>query len=139
MELGSAAEFVRLRSSDDPHEYGAADKGTAAPEVWREVLAHYPDFRHWVARNKTVPLEILQILAEDTDSRVRAAVATKQYLTPVLFDRLAQDPDETVRLRVAHNASAPKTVLERLARDRSYLVSGRARVRLGGVAARERD
>lgn len=138
MELASAAEFVRLRSSDDPHEYGAADKGSASLDVWREVLTSYPDFRHWVARNKTVPLEILQILVSDSDSRVRAAVATKQYLSPALFDRLAQDPDETVRLRVAHNAAAPTTVLERLAHDRSYLVSGRARVRLGGVAARQR-
>jgi hypothetical protein len=138
MELGSAAEFVRLRSSDDPHDYGAADKGSARPEVWREVLTSYPDFRHWVARNKTVPLEILQILADDSDDRVRAAVATKHHLSPVLFDRLAQDPDETVRLRVAHNASTPRAVLERLARDRSYLVAGRARVRLAGAVARER-
>ncbi len=136
MELSSAAEFVRLRSSQDPHEYGAADLGTASLAVWIDVLDRYPDYRRWVARNKTVPLEILIVLAEDADPRVRAAVASKQTLTADLFTLLAADSDDSVRLRIVHNAAVPREVLERLRHDPYDLVSARARVRLGGIAAR---
>ncbi len=136
MELVSAAEFVRLRSSQDPHDYGAADLGTASLVVWMDVLADYPDFRQWVARNKTVPLEILRLLADDPDPRVRAAVASKRTLTLDLFRKLAADADDAVRLRIVHNAATPRPVLESLTRDPYDLVSARAKVRLGGLASR---
>lgn len=136
MELSSAEEFVRLRSSQDPHEYGAADLGTATVDVWQDVVDRYPDYRRWVARNKTVPLAILTLLADDPDPRVRAAVASKQSLTEELFARLATDPEDAVRLRVVHNAAVPRALLEQLRRDPFDLVSARARVRLGGIAAR---
>ncbi|MET1004438.1 MAG: hypothetical protein ABWX96_02750 [Propionibacteriaceae bacterium] len=136
MELSSAAEFVRLRSSQDPHDYGAADRGTATVNIWREVLADHPDFRRWVAHNKTVPLEILETLAVDTDPRVRAAVASQQSLTEALFDLLAADDEDAVRLRIVHNAATPRPVLERLVHDPYDLVSARARVRLGGITSR---
>lgn len=136
MELSSAAEFVRLRSSQDPHEYGAADLGTASPAVWTDVLDSYPEYRRWVARNKTVPLAILVVLADDADSRVRVAVASQRTLTVELFTQLAEDSDDAVRLRIAHNAATPRGVLERLTHDPYDLVRVRAHVRLGGIASR---
>ncbi|MGO4249462.1 hypothetical protein AB4Y87_19790 [Paenarthrobacter sp. RAF54_2] len=79
--IQSAAEFVRLRSSEDPAEYHRAAHEEADVSVWLDVIDKYPDMRFWVAHNKTVPLEILELLASDPDVRVRSFVATKERST----------------------------------------------------------
>jgi hypothetical protein len=61
----------------------------------------------WVAHNKTVPTEILEILARDPDPSVRSAVAMKNKLTPELFVLLANDEDFRVRQRIAYNKNTP--------------------------------
>jgi hypothetical protein len=99
--IESAEEFVRLRSSEDPEEYGLAAIEPAPEAVWLEVIARFPEMRPWVAHNKTVPLSILKILADDEDADVRAAVASKRKLSDELFIRLARDTDEGVRARIA--------------------------------------
>jgi hypothetical protein len=120
--INSAEEFVRLRTSEDRAEYEKAAYDSATLEVWHEVLSRYPDMRKWVAVNKTVPLEVLSILARDEDVDVRWMVAMKRKLSAELFDLLSRDSDETVRVRIAYN---------RLAEDPSELVrealSNRAR------------
>ncbi|MFD4262621.1 hypothetical protein ACFWR9_34620 [Streptomyces sp. NPDC058534] len=107
--IESAEEFIRLRFSDVPEEYGRASTESAVPDVWREVIERHPEARFWVAQNKTISLEILQVLAGDPDPRVRAMVASKRKLTPDLLNMLAADPDESVRLTVARHKSVPKT------------------------------
>lgn len=57
--IDSAADFVRLRTSEIPGEQYRAAHDAAAVTVWRAVIEKYPDMREWVARNKTVPIEIL--------------------------------------------------------------------------------
>jgi hypothetical protein len=84
----------------------------------------------WVAHNKTVPLEILRVLAADSDPSVRYAVAFKRKLDDAMFEALAADGDEEVRQRVAYNPKAPISVLERLAADASAFVSVVAAERL---------
>ena len=76
--IDSADEFVRLRRSDDPAEYGRAARDEASTETWLEVIDRYPDMRFWVAQNKTVPLEVLEILRQDPDERVRSMVLHKR-------------------------------------------------------------
>lgn len=120
--ITSAEEFVRLRTSEDPAEYGRAASEEAALGTWLDVIARFPEMRSWVAHNKTVPLEVLERLVDDPDSLVRHTVATKRKLTPDLFYRLVLDEDETVRAALACNAKAPPTVLDRLRNDRSALV-----------------
>ncbi|MFC9682731.1 hypothetical protein [Streptomyces sp. NPDC056948] len=115
--IESAEEFIRLRFSDAPEEYGRASSEPAAPDVWREVIERHPEARFWVAHNKTVPLEILQVLANDSDPRVRSMVASKRKLTPDLLTTLAADPDESVRLAVARHKSVPRNVLQQLRTD----------------------
>lgn len=61
--IRSAEEFVRLRKSDQREEYERAANDSASIEVWRDVISLYPDMHRWVAHNKTVPIEILAILA----------------------------------------------------------------------------
>ena len=115
--IHSADEFVRLRFSDNPDDYRRAANEEATIEVWNDVINRYPDARVWVARNKTVPLQILAILVSDTDPLVRHAVAMKRKLTPDLLDRLALDNDETVRMRVAMHKNTSTTTLEVLRGD----------------------
>ena len=115
--IESAADFVRLRTSEVPGEQYRAAHDAAAVTVWRAVIEKYPDMREWVAGNKTVPVEVLEELSRDPDSRVRVAVAMKRKLPEALQLVLAGDPDEGVRHRIACNAKATKRVLQMLADD----------------------
>lgn len=130
--IESADEFRRLRESDDPGEYRRAAHDSAPSEVWRDVIARFPELREWVAHNKTVPHEVLAELASDPDPRVRWTVAAKRKLGPELQLRLAADPDEGVRQRIAWNARATRAALERLADDPWAVVAEHARARLAG-------
>lgn len=115
--IRSAEEFVQLRESDRPDEYNRAGTEEAPVEVWLDVIARYPSMRQWVAYNKTVPIEILALLAKDGDNQVRFMVAMKRKLTPEILEALARDEDESVRLRVARHRRTPRAVLEMLAND----------------------
>lgn len=133
--INSADEFVRLRTSELREEYLRAAEGEASLSVWMEVIARFPDMREWVALNRTVPLEVLDVLASDASASVRAAVADKRKLSPALFQLLASDVDEVVRQRIAYNKKAPPHLLDRLAEDPSPLVREAARMRLGRMDA----
>lgn len=115
--MESAEEFIRLRFSDAPEEYGWASSEPASLEVWREVVERHLEARFWVAHNKTVPLEILRVLTNDSDPRVRSMVASKRELPPDLLTVLAADPDESVRLAVARHRNVSRGVLEQLRTD----------------------
>ncbi|MGW2174005.1 HEAT repeat domain-containing protein [Streptomyces sp. NPDC001705] len=128
--IESAEEFIRLRFSDAPEDYGRASTEPAAPGVWRDVIESHPEARFWVAQNKTVPLEILQVLASDSDPRVRSMVASKRKLTPDVLTTLASDSDESVRLAVARHKSIPRAVLELLRSDKWEEIRNVARDRL---------
>ncbi|MDT0616327.1 hypothetical protein [Streptomyces lancefieldiae] len=128
--IESVEEFIRLRFSNDPEEYGRASSDSADPAVWRDIITRYPESRFWVAHNKTVPLEILRVLANDPDPKVRSMVASKRKLTPDLLTALAADSDESVRLAVARHKRAPRGVLEQLCADTWEEVRDVARDRL---------
>ncbi len=115
--ISSAEEFVKLRASDVPEEYGRAAHDEAPIHVWLDVVARFPDMRQWVAHNKTVPLEVLEILSRDSDPQVRYSVACKRKLSRELFDFLAKDTDESVRHALALNRKVPLDVLKGLAKD----------------------
>lgn len=132
--ISSAEEFVRLRTSDLPDEYSIAAEDEAPTTVWFDVISRFPEMREWVVHNKTVPIEILEVLARDDSASVRATVADKRKLSPELFDLLARDDDELVRLRLAYNKKAPMHVLEQLSVDASTLVRTTAMKRLRRTA-----
>ena len=127
--IESADQFIQLRSSDDPADYHRAAHEEATIEVWREVIDQHPDYRFWVAQNKTVPVEILAILADDGSSQVRDIVARKRKLPPDLQVKLAQDPDESVRRAVAANAKVCKEALDILVNDDWEVVREAARAK----------
>jgi hypothetical protein len=122
MTIRSAAEFSRLRRSEDPADYHRAAHENASMDVWRDVISNYPDLRLWVAHNKTVPIAVLAMLAADPDPEVRNMVSLKHKLTPELLEILAGDADALVRANVARHPKVPQSVLDRLALDKSRVV-----------------
>jgi hypothetical protein len=97
--IASAEEFVELRRSERQEEYSRGTQDSAPREVWLEVIRRFPDMRFWVAQNKTVPVEVLALLATDQDDSVRASLA--------------------------HNKKIPSEILESLLADQSQIVSAR--------------
>ncbi|MGC4060019.1 MAG: hypothetical protein QM749_03850 [Aquabacterium sp.] len=128
--IHSADEFVRLRTSDHREEYLLAAEDDAPLTVWLDVIHRFPEMREWVVHNKTVPLEVLELLARDEARKVRAVVADKKKLSLELFELLSCDPDEVVRQRIAYNRKAPIEVLKRLAGDQVELVRSAAQKQL---------
>ena len=106
--IESPEEFRRLRESDDPAEQRRATHGEAPAAVWHALIATAPDLRSWVAHNKTVPANVLAVLAGDPDPRVRAVVAAKRRVPPDVQLALAADPDAGVRHRLVYNARATR-------------------------------
>ncbi|WP_449602149.1 hypothetical protein [Paenibacillus sp. Marseille-Q9583] len=117
MMINSAEEFVRLRLSDNMEEYLKAEWNEAPFEVWLQVIETYPEMREWVAHNKSIPIEIMEILADDADERVRFNVATKNRLPENLQMKLAKDLDSSVRKRIVYNKKATFRVLTILLND----------------------
>lgn len=113
----SADEFVYLRESDDPDLYRRAAQDSASTQVWLDVIAKYPDMATWVAHNKTIPVEIMELLAKSEDPGVRMTVASKRKCPPALLEALAHDTEPTVRLSVASNAKVPVPILQSLLED----------------------
>lgn len=120
--ITSAHEFIWLRKSREPEEYARAASEEAPLEVWHQVIAECPAMRSWVAHNKTVSLEILEILATDADVDVRYTVARKRKISEAIAIQLAADPDETVRAALACNRKLSQIPLGILRLDSSALV-----------------
>lgn len=143
--IESSEEFVRLKTSKDPEEQRRAAHEPADLDVWLEVIARHPEMKSWVAHNKTIPIEILRLLADDEDPSIRRDVLRKNKVLSrnkidrPLVEKFACDPDEEVRADVAGNRDTPRDIVERLAEDPSSWVYVRARERLAEWAAQDAE
>ncbi|AWU99932.1 hypothetical protein DM992_10560 [Burkholderia sp. JP2-270] len=124
--IQSAEEFIALRDSRIKDEYDRAATDEASVSVWRDVIVRFPDYRKWVAHNKTVPVEILAELCQ-FEAEVRRFVAVKRKLSRELFELLAKDPDPVVRQGIASNKKAPISIISGLMQDEDESVSSVAR------------
>ena len=115
--IKSAAEFHKLRCSQKREDYERAAWDEAPLKVWLAVIDEHPDMRFWVAHNKTVPMEILTILAADADTSVRHMVASKNKLSEDLQTQLAADPEINVRRAVVRNRKVSMAALHILSND----------------------
>jgi hypothetical protein len=115
--IRSAQEFLELDRSEEQAQYYRAAHDSAPIEVWNELIEKYPESRFSVAHNKTLPLEILRVLASDQDTRVRAMVAMRRKLDEPTQRLLAQDPDAGVRMCMARNKRATTVVLNLMLAD----------------------
>jgi hypothetical protein len=113
----SAEEFVHLRQSESREDYTRAVNDSAPNHIWYEVIERFPEMRKWVAHNKTIPVDILRVLATDEDPEVRSMVARKRNLSDDIFELLAQDKEGSVRLAIAYNKGTPNNVLKVLLQD----------------------
>lgn len=98
-------EFITLIQSDNIDEQYRATHDTADISVWLEVIKNYPDFKTWVIHNKTIQIEILEILCGDKDPKVRSDVARKRKINDAIFNALSVDSDETVRYTLMCNTN----------------------------------
>jgi hypothetical protein len=69
------------------------------------VIEKYPNYKEWVIHNKTVPLEILELLTSDENSTIRSAVARKRKINEKIFETLSRDKDENVRYALMCNTN----------------------------------
>jgi Leucine rich repeat variant len=128
--IRSVAEFVHLRTSEDPEDQTRATLDDANEKVWLAVIEQHPDLRKWVAHNKTVSLSIIRLLIDDADPLTRSWVARKRKLDRAMFVALSTDADERVRHALATNAKLPPDLLRLLAQDPVALVATEAQQRL---------
>lgn len=77
--------------------------------------------REWIARNPKTPEKVLETLAKDV-ADVRIAVARNQSVSLSVLEMLASDLDIYVRRSIAQNVITPLSLLEKLASDHSKLV-----------------
>jgi len=72
-----------------------------------------------LASNSSVPIDILQVLANSADENIRAEVARNESIcaSAALIEQLMEDQDESVRNGLANNESIPVHVLELLSKD----------------------
>lgn len=108
----SAEEFVRLRESEDPSEYIRSGVDTAELSVWLDIIYKYPEMKVWVARNRTVPPEIIRLLAKDNDPLVRGSISRKYPLENDLYHDLSRDIDEGIRAGLTYNKKIPIDILK---------------------------
>jgi hypothetical protein len=129
--IESADEFARLCHSDDRGDNLRARTEEALEPTWLSTIDRFPEWRVEVARNKTVPISVLERLVADPDRLVRLAIAAKRKATPELLERLARDPYESIRLQVARHKNTPLPVLESLRNDPWDEVRSAVEARLG--------
>jgi hypothetical protein len=115
--IASAEEFVRLRSSEIMAEYLRAAHDSADVQVWLEVIKKYPEFQKWVAHNKSIPNEIIELLSDSQNAQVRSTIANKRKTPAHILEKLSRDADEGVRLRVVYNAKVPTEILVSMLQD----------------------
>jgi hypothetical protein len=115
--ISSTEEFIKLCSSQDVEAINRTMSDNAAIETWSQIIDTCPGRRIDVAQNRTIPDEIMRILASCDDPTVRSLIAQKRRLTPDLFPLLAMDPDETVRRAIAANQKTPLDILRALTDD----------------------
>ncbi|WP_238419530.1 HEAT repeat domain-containing protein [Gordonia sp. 'Campus'] len=117
--ITSLSEYESLLNSDDLEDRHRAARDSAPAEVWLRIISEVPEYRAFVVQNKTLPLDVLRILAQDVDRDVRFTVAMRRAAAKdeTITDLLASDPDAGVRAALAKNPKLSQTLLQRLARD----------------------
>jgi hypothetical protein len=125
--ISSSEEFLELRNSDNPAEYNRAGTESAPTSVWWNLIQEHPQMRVWVARNRTIPKEIIYHLSEDDDPIVRDAICSKYPLDMDIYILLSRDLDEGIRARLTYNKGLPLAILKDMSeKDPSDFVRNQA-------------
>lgn len=84
----------------------------------------------WVAHNRLIPIEIMEILAGDANERVRFKIAAKNRLSEHIQLILANDSVSSVRQRIAYNKKSTLQVLSILLTDEDKEIRMLAKTRI---------
>jgi hypothetical protein len=106
--INSAEEFIKLRTSDIIEEQYRASHDNADSTVWLDIIQNHPEYKVWVVHNKTIPIEILELLSKDENVEVREAVARKRKINDTIFELLSIDKEESVRHALICNTKLSK-------------------------------
>jgi hypothetical protein len=101
--IATAEEFVSLRNSENSADQHRAATDSADKSVWLEVIEKYPEYRMWVALNKSVREDVLRVLHVDEDSKVRLVVAMRRACPIDILKILAVDDDPGVSMAARKN------------------------------------
>lgn len=128
--INSPEEFIELRNSNTPAEYSRAGMESAPITVWYELIEKHPEMRVWVARNRTIPREIIDCLSKDSDPLVRNAICSKYPLDIDIYLLFSKDSDEGIRSRLTFNKKLPLSILKEMSEnDPSEFVRSQAKNR----------
>jgi hypothetical protein len=128
--IESAEEFVRLRMSGDSADFRRIKQEDAPLDVWLDLVRDHPDMRFWVTFNRHVPPEVLRLLVDDDDWRVRANIASRKGVPQDILDTLSRDDHDAVLSSTASNPGTSTDALTRLSRHPWEDVRERAREQL---------
>jgi hypothetical protein len=128
--IHTASEFIAALENPDATHNSFIRFCEASTQTWLEIVNHSEEAAVWVALNKTIPLEVIQVLAKHPSARVRRFAADKNRITPELIALLATDQDPTVRLRIANHKKTGAKILHQLLHDDWEQVAEVARKRL---------
>ena len=131
--IHNASEFIDTLENPESSDHALIRFGMASTTTWLEIIQHSEDAAVWVALNKTIPVEVIEVLAQHSSARVRRFAAAKNRITPELILLLSTDSDPSVRLRIAIHKKTGAEILRQLLRDDWEQVVETARKRLDAL------
>jgi len=120
-------EFYQIISSGDQEEWGRLRQEEAPLVVWMDFIQKYPEYKIDAMFIKSVPIEVLRVLVDDPEWRVRDGVASKRKIDYALFEKLSNDVHLYVRVGVLGNPKVPREIIERMLGDENASVREKAR------------
>lgn len=115
--ITSVEEFIEILSSDEESGTGESRSCRATENLWIQIISEYPHLKKWVAWNKTIPFNVLEILSGDDEPEIRWWIASKRKISVDLLEKFSKDVNSSVRERVVFNASTPVHILKELSLD----------------------
>ncbi|MCB9855550.1 MAG: hypothetical protein H6818_07655 [Phycisphaerales bacterium] len=133
--ITSVQQFIELNDSDSPELRRLGRTLGATDEVWNELLRNHLEYWEAVVLNKSIPIAILDRLAECGNDKVRDLVAMKRKLSLYAMRLLATDADPGVRLTLVRNPKIDIEVLREMLSDEDEYIAGIASQRLSHFEA----
>jgi hypothetical protein len=98
--IDTIKEFLRCAASKEMKDYHRITMDEFSDDVWKEILANYPEYHYWIDGNRYLPEWMMWELAKSEEKEVREEIA-RRYDAPVdLLAHLSKDKSQDVRFAV---------------------------------------
>jgi hypothetical protein len=98
--IHTTSEFIAALENPNTTDNSLIRFCEASTQTWLEIIHHSEEAAVWVALNKTIPLEVIEVLAKHSSAQVRRFAADKNQITPGLILLLVTDSDPSACLRI---------------------------------------